>query len=291
MSKSKEKHWLSRVPIVGTQLADRLERAPVVAVLRLAGVIGQLGPVRRGGLTLADLAGTIEKAFELPRAKAVALAINSPGGSPVQSALIAGRIRALAAENDLPVYAFCEDVAASGGYWLACAADEIYADGASIVGSIGVITAGFGFPEALAKLGIERRVYSAGAHKAQLDPFQPENERDIAHLKELQKDLHAQFIDYVRLRRGDKLKGEAETLFSGDFWSGRQAEGLGLIDGVADLRGKMRAIYGDKVKLRVVSQPRGWLQRRFGLDSRVASLPRDIIGALDERALWARYGL
>jgi serine protease SohB len=262
-----------------------------VAVLRLAGVIGQLGPVRRGGLTLADLAGTIEKAFELPRAKAVALAINSPGGSPVQSALIAGRIRALAAENDLPVYAFCEDVAASGGYWLACAADEIYADGASIVGSIGVITAGFGFPEALAKLGIERRVYSAGAHKAQLDPFQPENERDIAHLKELQKDLHAQFIDYVRLRRGDKLKGEAETLFSGDFWSGRQAEGLGLIDGVADLRGKMRAIYGDKVKLRVVSQPRGWLQRRFGLDGRMASLPGDVIGALDERALWARYGL
>jgi len=291
MSKTKEKHWLSRVPIVGTRLADRLERAPVVAVLRLAGVIGQLGPVRRGGLTLADLAGTIEKAFELPRVKAVALAINSPGGSPVQSALIAGRIRALAAENELPVYAFCEDVAASGGYWLACAADEIYADGASIVGSIGVITAGFGFPEALSKLGIERRVYSAGAHKAQLDPFQPENERDIAHLKELQKDLHAQFIDYVRLRRGGKLKGDVETLFSGDFWSGRLAEGLGLIDGVADLRSKMRAIYGDKVKLRIVSQPRGWLQRRFGLDSRVSSLPRDVIGALDERALWARYGL
>lgn len=266
MSDSNENSWLARVPIIGRRLADRIERVPTVAVLRLSGVIGQLGPVRRGGLALADLAGTIEKAFKLPRVKAVALAINSPGGSPVQSALIAGRIRALAEEKELPVYAFCEDVAASGGYWLACAADEIYANGASIVGSIGVISAGFGFSEALAKLGVERRVYSAGERKAQLDPFLPEDEGDVRHLKELQKDLHAQFIDYVRLRRRDRLKGDDEALFSGDFWSGRQAAEFGLIDGIADLRGKMREKYGEKVKLRVVAQQRSWVQRRFELD-------------------------
>jgi ClpP class serine protease len=209
----------------------------------------------------------------------------------VQSSLIAGRIRALAEENKLPVYAFCEDVAASGGYWLACAADEIYANGASIVGSIGVISAGFGFPEMLSKLGIERRVYSAGERKAQLDPFRPEDEKDVAHLKALQQDLHAQFIDYVRQRRGAKLKGDDAALFSGDFWSGRQGLSLGLVDGIDDLRSRMRAVYGEKVRLRVVAQQRGWLQRRFGLDSRAPHWPRDVIGALDERALWARYGL
>lgn len=291
MSDSNENGWLARVPIIGRRLADRIERVPIVAVLRLSGVIGQLGPVRRGGLALAELAGTIEKAFKLPRVKAVALAINSPGGSPVQSALIAGRIRALAEEKELPVYAFCEDVAASGGYWLACAADEIYANGASIVGSIGVISAGFGFPEALAKLGVERRVYSAGERKAQLDPFLPEDEGDVRHLKELQKDLHAQFIDYVRLRRRDRLKGDDEALFSGDFWSGRQAAEFGLIDGIADLRGKMREKYGEKVKLRVVAPQRSWVQRRFGLDSRPSHWSHDVIGALDERAQWSRYGL
>ena len=291
MSDTSENGWLARVPIVGRRLADRIDRSPTVAVVRLSGVIGQLGPVRRGGLALAELAGTIEKAFKLPRVKAVALAVNSPGGSPVQSALIAGRIRALAEENEVPVYAFCEDVAASGGYWLACAADEIYANGASIVGSIGVISASFGFPEVLAKLGIERRVYSAGDRKAQLDPFLPEDESDVRHLKELQKDLHAQFIDYVRSRRRDRLKGEEQALFSGDFWSGRQALELGLIDGIADLRGKMREKYGEKVKLRVVAQQKGWLQRRFGLDGRAPHWSHDVIGALDERALWARYGL
>jgi signal peptide peptidase SppA len=291
MSDASENGWLARIPVVGRKLAEKIDRSPTVAVLRLSGVIGQLGPVRRGGLVLADLAGNIEKAFKLPRVKAVALAINSPGGSPVQSALIAGRIRALAEENEVPVYAFCEDVAASGGYWLACAADEIYANGASIVGSIGVISASFGFPEVLAKLGIERRVYSAGERKAQLDPFLPEDENDVRHLKELQKDLHAQFIDYVRLRRQGKLNGDEQTLFSGDFWSGRQAVDLGLVDGVADLRGKMREKYGEKVKLRVVAQPKSWLQRRFGLDGHNSHWSQDVVGALDERALWARYGL
>lgn len=291
MSDATKKSWLARVPIVGERLADRIQGVPTVAVIRLTGVIGQMAPVRRGGLTLADQAETIEKAFKLPRAKAVAVAVNSPGGSPVQSALIAGRLRALSEENEIPVYAFCEDVAASGGYWLACAADEIYANGASIVGSIGVISATFGFPEMIAKLGIERRVYSAGDRKVQLDPFQPENADDVKHLKALQKDLHTQFIDYVRERRGERLTGDEKALFSGDFWSGRQALELGLIDGIADLRGKMREKFGEKVKLKVVAQPKGWLQRKFGMDGRFSGLPDEIVGALEERALWARYGL
>lgn len=291
MTETHKPHWISRIPLVGDRLADRMARAPTVAVLRLSGVIGQLGPTRRGGLALAELAEPIEKAFTLPRLKAVALAVNSPGGSPVQSSLIAGRIRALAEENDVPVYAFCEDVAASGGYWLACAADEVYANGASIVGSIGVISAGFGFPAVLEKLGIERRVYSAGERKAQLDPFQPEVAKDVRHLKDIQQDLHDQFIDYVRTRRGDKLNGPDKTLFTGDFWSGRQAAELGLVDGIADLRGKMREEYGEKVRLRIVTQPRGWLQRRLGMDGLAGGLARDLIGAVEERAWWSRYGL
>jgi signal peptide peptidase SppA len=291
MSETKKNSWLSRVPIVGERLADRIQDVPTVAVIRLTGVIGHMGPVRRGGLTLADQAETIEKAFALPRVKAIAVSVNSPGGSPVQSSLIAGRIRALADENELPVYAFCEDVAASGGYWLACAADEIYANGASIVGSIGVISASFGFPELLQKIGVERRVYSAGERKAQLDPFQPEDADDVRHLKDLQKDLHDQFIGYVRERRGERLKSDEKALFSGDFWTGRKALDLGLVDGVADLRGKMREKYGEKVKLRVVAQPKGWLQRKFGMDGRLSHLPDELVASLEERALWARYGL
>ncbi len=268
-----------------------MEHTPTVAVLRLSGVIGQMGSLRRGGLALSELAEPIEKAFKLPRLKAVALAINSPGGSPVQSSLIAGRIRALADEKEVPVYAFCEDVAASGGYWLACSADEIYADGASVVGSIGVISAGFGFTGLIEKLGVERRVYSAGDRKAQLDPFQPEDPKDIRHLKVLQKDLHAQFKGYVQERRGEKLTGAEKTLFSGDFWTGRVAVDMGLVDGIADLRGKMREIYGEKVSLRLVTQPRSWLQRKFGMEDRADRWARDVVGVVEERALWNRYGL
>lgn len=269
----------------------KIKGPPVVGVLRFSGVIGQPGVPRRGGLVLANLAGPIQKAFELRRLKAVALSVNSPGGSPVQSALIAGRIRALAAEKEVPVYAFCEDVAASGGYWLACAADEIYANGASIVGSIGVLSASFGFPALLEKLGVERRVYAAGERKAQLDPFRPEDAKDVRHLKSLQKDLHEQFIDYVRERRGDALKGEDKALFSGDFWSGREAARLGLVDGIGDLRTKMRELYGEKVRLRAVIEPRNWLQRRLGLERRTAGWADDLVAALEERAWWARVGL
>lgn len=268
-----------------------MEHTPTVAVLRLSGVIGQMGSMRRGGLALSELAEPIEKAFKLPRLKAVALAINSPGGSPVQSSLIAGRIRALSEEHEVPVYAFCEDVAASGGYWLACAADEIYADGASVVGSIGVISAGFGFTGLIEKIGVERRVYSAGDRKAQLDPFQPEDPKDIRHLKGLQKDLHEQFKGYVQERRGEKLTGAEKTLFSGDFWTGRAALDMGLVDGIADLRGKMREVYGEKVRLRLVGQPRSWLQRKFGMENRADRWARDVVGVVEERALWNRYGL
>jgi len=268
----------------------RLRGTPVVAVVRLSGVIGPLGPWR-GGLSLAGLAATLDRAFGLGGLKGVALAINSPGGSPVQSALIAKRIRALAAEKKLPVFAFAEDVAASGGYWLATAGDEIYADDSSIVGSIGVISAGFGFPELLQRLGVERRVHAAGARKSMLDPFRPENPDDVARLEALQREIHDSFKAQVRARRGARLKADDETLFSGEFWTGRRALELGLIDGLGDLRSVMRARFGAKVRLRPVGVQRGWLMRRLGRSTAADDWVHDVLGAVEERALWARFGL
>jgi len=221
---------IAKLPIL-----RRFIPAPKVAVVRLTGAIGAGGTLR-GGLTLAGLADPLERAFSLPGAKAVALSINSPGGSPVQSALIAQRIRDLAEEKNVKVYAFCEDVAASGGYWLACAADEIYASESSIVGSIGVVSAGFGFPELLRRYGVERRVYTSGERKVILDPFDEEKEEDIARLKAIQEQVHESFKTMVRSRRGQRLKGDEATLFNGDFWVGQSAYELGLIDGIADLR-------------------------------------------------------
>ena len=262
-------------------------REPLVPVLRLHGVIGNL-PFRSGGLNLAGLAGQIERAFGAKGAVAVALQINSPGGSPVQSALIHGRIRQLAAEKRLPVIAFLEDVAASGGYWLALAGDEVYADANSIVGSIGVISAGFGFPQLLERFGIERRVHAQGARKAMLDPFRPEQPEHIERLHALQRDMHDSFKALVRERRGAKLKGDDAMLFEGDIWTGRRALELGLIDGLADLRSTMRARYGEKVRLRVVGGQTSWLRRRLGFRGELIA---DTITMLEERALWARYGL
>jgi signal peptide peptidase SppA len=279
--------WIKRIPFIGS----RFERKPRVAVLTLAGVIGQTGVMRRGGLTLANLRENIEEAFDLPRVKAVALQVNSPGGSPVQSALIAGFIRALADEKEVPVYAFCEDVAASGGYWLACSADEIYANGASIVGSIGVVTAGFGFPELIEKLGIERRVYTAGENKRRLDPFLPEAQKDVTYLKSLQKELHEQFKDYVKERRGERLTGAARTLFSGDFWTGFRAKDMGLIDGLGDMRSVMREKFGEKVRFYPIKEQKGFLARKLGLAARPEHWAEDLIAALEARALWNRYGL
>ena len=271
---------------------------PLVAVVRLTGIIAPgIGPFRRG-LSMAGLASILQRAFEMDDAKAVAIVVNSPGGSPVQSALIAKRIRALSAEKKKPVFAFAEDVAASGGYWLLSAGDEIWADESSIVGSIGVVVAGFGFPEALRRLGIERRVYTAGEHKAALDPFQPERPEEVEHLKRLQVDVHDAFCRQVRERRQGKLKGAEEELFSGRFWAGRAALDLGLIDGLGDVRSVMREKYGEKVRLRVVGERGSWLRRRLGLpDTRAAAapglddLPERLIAAGEERLMWSRYGL
>ena len=265
---------------------------PVVSVLRFSGVISPTPQPFRGSLNLAGLAGAIEQAFTLRGVKAVALAINSPGGSPVQSALIAGRVRALAREKNLPVFSFVEDVAASGGYWLACAADEIFADTNSIIGSIGVVSAGFGFPEALKKLGIERRIYAEGQNKAILDPFKPEEAGEVERLKLLQRDVHQSFKDHVRDRRGKRLKGDDETLFNGDIWTGGRALDLGLVDGIGDMRAVLRERFGDKVRLRVVSAPKRWLRRKLGLAAfGTDELVLNLFEALETRALWSRYGL
>ena len=276
------------------------DAGPIVSVLRLSGVIGQMGPLRQG-LTLAGMAGLIERAFAPKKQAAVALIVNSPGGSPVQSALIAKRIRDLAAEKNVPVFAFCEDAAASGGYWLACAADEIWADESSILGSIGVVSSGFGAHDFIQRYGIERRLYTAGDKKVILDPFSPEREDGVAHLKAIQLDIHDAFKAMVRDRRGARLIGPEEELFSGAFWAGRRALELGLIDGIGDLRTVLRGRFGEKVRLRVVQDDRRWF-RRMGfrvaapmggsaLDRLAADLPAAALAAVEERALWSRYGL
>ncbi len=268
------------------------ESRPLVAVLNLHGVISP-GPAALRGqkLDFASLAGPIQAAFSLRGVKAVALMINSPGGSPVQSALIHDRIRSLAEEKDIPVLAFTEDVAASGGYWLACAADEIFANENSLVGSIGVISASFGFQDLIAKIGVERRVHTQGENKMLLDPFQPEDPKDLKRLDTLQKDIHDSFKSHVKARRGDRLaKRRDKTLFSGEVWTGRRALELGLVDGIGDLHGITKERYGDKVRLRLVGRPRNWLRRRIGLEGR-SDLPGEWLAALEARALWARYGL
>jgi len=271
-------------------------RGPVVAVIRLHGVIGRLGPLR-SGLTLAGLAGVIERAFKLKHVKAVAISVNSPGGSPVQSSLIFRRLRALAEEKDVPILAFAEDAAASGGYWLACAGDEIFADESSIVGSIGVISGGFGFPELLKRIGVERRIHTAGENKGMLDPFQPEKPEDVKRLESLQTDIHESFKDLVRSRRGKRLKGEEKEVFSGAFWTGKRALELGLIDGIGDLRTVLRDRFGDKVRLRVVQAKRGFLSRRLGFRGSHEGLPApgswasELLAAVEERFLWNRLGL
>jgi signal peptide peptidase SppA len=271
------------------------ERPPVVAVVRLAGIIGEGRAPFRPGLTLSNLVQQIERAFSMHGVKAVALAINSPGGAPAQSSLIHCRIRALAVEKEIPVIAFAEDVAASGGYWLACAADEIYADESSIVGSLGVISAGFGFPALMKRFGIERRVHASGERKSMLDPFLREDPDDVARLKALQGEVHDAFKRMVRERRAGKLKADEATMFSGEFWAGARALELGLIDGIGEMTQILKERYGDKVRLRPVGLQRSWLRRRFGVGASAASDPGSWIGevmaALEERALWGRFGL
>jgi signal peptide peptidase SppA len=273
-------------------------RAPLVPVLRFSGAIGVVTPLKPG-LSLSTSAAAIEKAFSMRGAKAVAIQINSPGGSAVQSMLIYRRIRALAAEKGLKVYVFAEDLAASGGYLLALAGDEIYADASSIVGSIGVITASFGVHELIAKIGVERRVITAGANKDTLDPFLPEKPEDVERVKAIQLDVHAAFIDLVKERRGAKIAASGETLFTGEFWSGKKALELGLIDGLADLRSKMRAIYGDDVRFKLMTPSTSWFRRKrsifaqdggFDFGFLTGGLAADVISAVETRALWSRFG-
>jgi serine protease SohB len=267
-----------------------IEPPPIVPVVRLAGVIGALSPLR-AGLTLVGLAPSLERAFRWPGAKAVVLAINSPGGSPAQSSLIHNRVRALAAEHKLPVHVFVEDVAASGGYWLACAGDEIHVDTTSILGSIGVVTASFGFPELLNRIGVERRLYTTGPYKAMLDPFRPEQATDVERLKEIQADLFESFKALVRVRRAGKLKAPETELFTGAVWSGRRAVEMGLADGIGEIRETLRARYGEKVRLVAVGGRRGWLARRLRPETSPGDWATAALAALEERALWARYGL
>jgi len=271
----------------------------VVPVVRLSGVIGAVTPLRPG-MSLAGVARVLERAFSMRNAKAVALVINSPGGSPVQSRQIYLRIKQLAAEKKLPVLVFVEDVAASGGYMIACAGDEIFCDPSSILGSIGVVGGSFGFQEAIKRLGIERRLYTAGAHKAMLDPFLPENPDDVAKLKALQREIHQIFIALVKESRGARLKGADDTLFTGEYWAGESSIALGLADGIGDLRSTLRARYGEKVLTPVIAQPTGLLSGLLGRKSAgagqlsamesMAGLPDELISAVETRAIWAKFG-
>jgi len=270
----------------------------VVPVVRLAGIIGFTTPLRPG-LTLSSVARSLERGFAWPNAKAVALAINSPGGSAVQSHLIFRRIRQLAEEHARPVIAFVEDVAASGGYMIACAADEIVCDVSSVVGSIGVVGGTFGFDRLIEKLGIERRLYTSGERKAMLDPFLPEKPEDVERLKVIQREIHESFISLVRARRGAMLAGPEETLFSGEYWAGQKSIELGLADRIGDLRSTLRQRFGDKVATPLVSAERGWFGRRIpgvgGIQAGQlwggAGFADEVLSALEARALWARYGL
>ena len=288
---------LSPEPYMVTKIKSILRLVPArwrkkqstINVIRLQGAIMAGG--LRSGLNAKDLEPLLKRAFR-KGVSGVALAINCPGGSPVQSALIAARIRAWSAETKVPVYAFCEDVAASGGYWLACAADEIYADESSIVGSIGVIASGFGFVDAIKKLGVERRVYTAGTSKSILDPFKPEKKEDVERLLELQDDVHEGFKTYVRNRRVGKLKAEESELFTGAFWTGKRGLDLGLIDGLGHMHEVLRRKFGEKVEIAEISAAKGWGLKRLGFGSAYAiDLPEAALNALETRALWSRFGL
>jgi signal peptide peptidase SppA len=293
--------WPSLIDRASEWLPARLRRgAVVVPVVRLSGLIGSVTPLRQG-MSLAALARTLERAFAVKHAKAVALVINSPGGSPVQSRQIYLRIRQLAAEKKLPVLAFVEDVAASGGYMIACAADEIFCDPSSILGSIGVVGGSFGLQDLIRKVGIERRLYTAGEHKAMLDPFLPENPDDVARLKAIQREIHAIFIALVKESRRDRLKGADDTLFTGEYWVGETAISLGLADAIGDLRSTLRGRFGEKVLTPLIAPASGMLSGLFGRRSPGAGAlaametasgwPDEIISALESRAIWARFGL
>ena len=292
--------WPGLIDRLKQWIPARLRRGTaVVPVVRLSGVIGAVTPLRPG-MSLAGVARTLERAFATRNAKAVALVINSPGGSPVQSRQIYLRIRQLATEKKLPVLVFVEDVAASGGYMIACAGDEIFCDPSSILGSIGVVGGSFGFQELIKKIGVERRLYTAGEHKAMLDPFLPENPDDVARVKALQREIHAIFIALVKQSRGGRLKGADDVLFTGEYWAGESSVSLGLADAIGDLRSTLRARYGEKIRMPVIAPATGLLSGLLGRKSAgagtldqfgdIAGLPDELISALETRAIWAKYG-
>jgi signal peptide peptidase SppA len=283
--------FVSRLPVLG----DRADSRPTVAVVKLHGLITPTPtPLTRGVINVSSTESALSRAFDQDRLVAVALSINSPGGAPTQSALVADRIRELAGKKKVPVLAFCEDVVASGGYWLACAADEIYAHPTSIVGSIGVVSRGFGLHGLLDRLGVERRLYTAGEHKARLDPFLPEKEDDVAWLTGMQEQLHELFVEWVRSRRGSKL-GTGTELFDGEVWTGAKAAELGLVDGI----GTLREIIGKRYPQATITtvEPRKPLLARLGIGPPAAAgLGRgtavtDLLDALEQRAAWSRFGL
>ncbi|WND03265.1 S49 family peptidase [Temperatibacter marinus] len=266
--------------------------APRVAALRLTGVIGPDGKFKQG-INMTSVEPLLKEAFNISGLAAVALVINSPGGSPVQSGLIVDRIRAMATEKNVPILAFAEDVAASGGYMLALAADEIYCHPVSIIGSIGVISAGFGFPHLLEKMGIERRVYTAGDRKAMLDSFAEEKESDVSRLKEIHKEVHSFFKDMVLERRGKRLQSESEHLFSGDVFTGAEAVKLGLVDDIGDLRAVIKEKFGPKATIKWIGDKKPRLSKLVGLSAGIkgATLPSEMISAVEEKSYWSRFGL
>ncbi|KAB0540266.1 S49 family peptidase [Pseudochrobactrum saccharolyticum] len=284
------------MPSLISRVIPRRFRASVVEipVVRLSGAIMTGNSPLRQNLSLEGIAVQLEKAFDNKHSPAVALSINSPGGSPVQSRLIYKRIRDLAEEKNKKVHVFVEDVAASGGYMIAIAGDEIIADPSSILGSIGVVSASFGFTELIKKIGVERRVHTAGKNKATMDPFQPEKASDVEHIKALQLEIHQTFIDMVKERRGSKLQ-DNDDLFTGQFWTGITALQLGLIDGLDDMRSHLRKLYGEKTKLNLIQPSRGLLGRKStgGIShaQMLGAAGDSLMNVLEEKALWSRYGL
>lgn len=288
-------------PIIAKRQISKLEQLiasifgdskEVIAVLRLNGVIGKVSTVQ-SGLTLESLNELIEKAFKIKKLKALCLIINSPGGSPVQSELIANRIRELSKENKIKIFSFIEDMAASGGYWLACSGDQIYALRSSIIGSIGVVSSGFGFHEAINKLGIERRVYTEGKNKAILDPFKPINKEDLKIIKNLQKQVYEHFVDYVKTRRVGKLTQQDDILFNGEFWAGQTALDYGLIDGLGDIYSIMKEKFGDNIKFQYLCAKQPWIKKKLGMASKILSdnLAYSLINAVENKIINDKFDI
>tara|TARA_Y100001970_G_scaffold229014_1_gene283969 strand:+ start:9185 stop:9991 length:807 start_codon:yes stop_codon:yes gene_type:complete len=264
-----------------------LKKKKIIPHIKLTGIIGNVGKFRQG----IDFSGQEEiilKAFSVKKAPCIAITVNSPGGSPVQSHLIYNFIRLQAKKNKKKVIVFAEDVAASGGYLIACAGDEIYANSSSIIGSIGVIYSSFGFTELIKKIGVERRVHTAGKNKSTLDPFLDEKKDDIERLKKIQLDIHKDFINVVEKSRGSKLKKSEVELFSGEFWSGSKAKELGLIDEVGDSHQILREKFGEDVVIKKFEKNRGWLSKKLSSSNNHVDQLSNI---LEEKSVWQKYGL